>query len=124
MDYTAAFDLAAVCRQRDGRLGVSRNPAGAAAAWWCGTVKVGPVIRAARRHSGDVPAAAHALGVALTDHATAVARTKAALARIEAGMAWTQHTGVLHEFDQEYRRRLLAAQGTGERFMGYAQAMA
>jgi len=86
-----------VCRLRgDGRLGVSRNPAGAAAAWWCGTVKVGPVIRAARRHSGDVPAA----------------------------VAWTQHTGVLHEFDQEYRRRLLAAQGTGERFMGYAQAMA
>ena len=33
-----------------------------------------------------------------------------------------QRTGVLHEFNQEYRRRRLEAQGRGERFMGYAQA--
>jgi hypothetical protein len=33
MDYVAAFDFAAVCRYGDGRLGVTRNPAGAAAAW-------------------------------------------------------------------------------------------
>ena len=29
---------------------------------------------------------------------------------------------MLHEFNQEYRRRRLEAQGRGERFMGYAQA--
>jgi hypothetical protein len=45
MDYIAAFNLAAVCRYRDGRLGVTRNSAGAAAAWWCEAVKAGPVIR-------------------------------------------------------------------------------
>jgi hypothetical protein len=60
----------------------------------------------------------------LTDHVTVLARAKAALARIEAGMAWAQRTGVLHEFNQEYRRRRLEAQRRGERFMGYAQATA
>jgi hypothetical protein len=94
MDYIAAFDLAAVCRYPDGRTAVARNPAGAQAAWWCETVKARPVIREARRHSGDIPAAARALGVALTEHATVLARAKAALAKIEAGMAWAQRSGV------------------------------
>ena len=31
---------------------------------------------------------------------------------------------MLHEFNQEYRRRRLEAQRRGERFMGYAQATA
>jgi hypothetical protein len=31
IDYIVAFDLAAVCRYRDGRLRVARNPAGAVA---------------------------------------------------------------------------------------------
>jgi hypothetical protein len=30
-------------------------------------------------------------------------------------MAWAQRTGVLHEFNQEYRRQLLEAQARGER---------
>jgi len=102
----------------------TRNPAAAAGAWWCETGKAGPVIREARRHTGDILAAARALGVTLTDHATVLARTKAAVARIEAGMAWAQRTGPLHEFNQEYRRRRLEAQRRGERFMGYAQATA
>jgi hypothetical protein len=55
MDYIAAFDLAAMCQYRDGPLGVNRNPAGAVAASWCETVKAGRVIRAARRHGGDIP---------------------------------------------------------------------
>jgi hypothetical protein len=122
--YIGAFDLAAVCRYRDGRIGVKRDPAGAQAAWWCEAVKAGPVIRAARRHSGDIPAAARALGIALTDHATVLARATAAVARIEAGMAWAQRNGVLSEFNREYRRRRLAAAARGERFMGYAQAKA
>ena len=111
MDYTAAFDLAAVCRQRDGRLRITSDPEGAETAWWCEAVKAGPVIRAARRHRSDIPVAARALGTALTDHATVLARAKAAVARIEAGMAWAQRTGVLHEFNQEYRRRRLEAHG-------------
>jgi hypothetical protein len=39
-------------------------------------------------------------------------------------MAWAQRTGVLHEFNQEYRRRRLESQRRGEQFMGYAQATA
>jgi hypothetical protein len=97
---------------------VARNPAGAAAAWWCEADKAGPVIRAARRRRPD------ALAVALTDHATVLARAKHAVAKIEARMAWAQRTGVLHEFNQEYRRRRLESQRRGERFMGYAQATA
>ena len=31
-------------------------------------------------------------------------RAQAAVTKIEAGMAWAQRTGVLHEFNQEYRR--------------------
>jgi hypothetical protein len=80
------------------------------------------VIREA--HSGDIPAAAGALGVALTEHATVLARAKAALAKIEAGMAWAQRSGVMHECNQEYRGRRLEAQARGESGMGYAQATA
>jgi hypothetical protein len=123
-DYIAAFDLAAVCRYPDGRIAVARNPAGAAAAWWCVAHDAGRVIRLARKHGCDIPAAACTLGIALTDHATVLARAKAALARIEAGMAWAQRSGALSEFNREYRRRRLEAQGRGARFMGYAQATA
>jgi hypothetical protein len=38
-------------------------------------------------------------------------RAQAAVTKIEAGMAWAQRTGVLHEFNQEHRRRPLEAQG-------------
>jgi hypothetical protein len=76
------------------------------------------------RHCSDIPSAARAPGVGLTDHATVLARAQAAVVKIEAGMAWAQRTGVLHEFNQEYRLRRLEAQRRGEGFMGYAQAKA
>jgi hypothetical protein len=57
-----------------------------AAVWWCEIVKAGPVIRAARRHGGDIPAAARALGLVLTHDARVLARAPAVLARIEAGV--------------------------------------
>ena len=50
-------------------------------------------------------------------YATVLARARAAVALIEAGMAWAQRTGVLHEFNQEYRRQRLAA--VEERFTSY-----
>ena len=73
-DYFRAFDLTAIALMRDGCITAKRDPAGAATAWWCEAVKAGPVIRAARRHGGDIPSAARALGVALTGHATVLAR--------------------------------------------------
>jgi len=84
----------------------------------------GPCSGSLEKATATFPAAARALGVALTDHATVLTRAKAAVARIEAGMAWAQRTGVLHQLNQEYRRRRLEAQRRGERFMGYAQAKA
>jgi hypothetical protein len=33
--YVRAFDLTSIAVTRDGRLVVTRNPAGAQAAWWC-----------------------------------------------------------------------------------------
>ena len=55
------------------------------------------VIRFARKRGGDIPAAARALGVALTEHATVLARAERAVAKIGAGMACAQRTGVPHE---------------------------
>jgi hypothetical protein len=87
-DYLRAFDLTAIAVSAEGRISVTRDPAGPAAAWWCEDVKAGLVIRAAGRYGGDIPSAARAVGVALTDHATVLARAMAALGKIEAGMAW------------------------------------
>jgi hypothetical protein len=100
IQYIAAFDLAAVCRRPDGRIAVARNPAGAAAAWWCDVVKARAVLRPARKGGGDIPAAARALGVALTDHATVLARATAAVAKIEAGT----HSGLGGWSDRDQAR--------------------
>ena len=64
-DYLRAFDLTAIAMSAAGRISVKRDPAAAVAAWWCEAVKAAPLIRAARRHSGDVPAAARVLGLAI-----------------------------------------------------------
>jgi hypothetical protein len=79
--------------------------------------KCGPAKRRGlRNRPSSSRSAVRALGIALTDHATLPARPKAAVAKIEAGMAWAQRTGVLHEFNQGYRRWWLEAQRRGERF--------
>jgi hypothetical protein len=57
-DYVRAFDLVSVCRWRDGRLGVSRNPKGAEQAWWCPAKDAGAVVRAANTNGRDVAQAA------------------------------------------------------------------
>jgi hypothetical protein len=122
-DYLHAFELTAIAVSAEGHIRMMRDPVGASAEW-CEAGKAGAMLRAARQRGGDISAAACSLGVALTDHATALARAKFAVARIEAGIAWAQRSGVLHEFNQEFRRRRLEAQGRGEQFMGYAQATA
>jgi hypothetical protein len=83
MDYIVAFDLAAVCRYPDGQVGVTPQSGQRSGGVVVRDVKAGPIRR---------------LGVAPTDHATVLARAKAAVSRIEAGMARAQRTGVLHEF--------------------------
>jgi hypothetical protein len=102
-DYFRAFDLTTIAVTAYVCIRGTRNPAGAEAAGWCVARDASSVIPFARKHCGTIPAAAGALGVALSDHAAGPGAQ--ALARIEADMAWGQRSGVLHEFNQVYRRR-------------------
>jgi hypothetical protein len=76
----------------EGRISVTRNPSGAAAAWWCETVNGDPSGKATRRrHPGGCARAR----VALSEHATVLARGRKDRGR----HGWAQRTGVLHEFN-------------------------
>jgi hypothetical protein len=120
--YIAGFDLRAICRYRDGRLGVTRDPGGCAAAWWCEARHAGKLLRAA--HDGDVAKAAAALGIEVTPHDEVLERAQAAVSRIEHGISKAQAEGLLREFNQIYRAKRLLALERGRRFMSYQQARA
>jgi hypothetical protein len=87
-DYVRAFDLVAICIWRDGRIDVKRDPSGADAAYWCQANDAGKVLRAVAGNAGALVAAAHSLGVGLTEHNVVLARCEAAVARID-----TAHSG-------------------------------
>jgi hypothetical protein len=67
--YLSAFDLLAVRCHRDDRLCVTRDPAGAEAAWSCEARVPGRVFWQA--NDGNAEAAAKVLGVLLVDYASA-----------------------------------------------------
>jgi hypothetical protein len=121
-DYIRNFGLTAVCRYRDGRLGVTRDPSGAERAWWIDADHAGTVLLLARRAGSDIEAAARKAGVELADHATVLARAEAAVAKINTRLDQAQRTGVLSEFNAEFRRRRLAAFEKGKGFMSYREA--
>jgi hypothetical protein len=73
-DYIAAFDLSAVAGYRDGRIGVTRDPAGAELAWWCESVLTGKLIRQVQRDGGDISVIARTLAIPISAHATVLAR--------------------------------------------------
>ena len=120
--YFGAFGIAAVVVYRDGRVGVSRDPAGAVAAWWVEADQAGGVVKQARKNGGDIPAAARELGVTLTAHDVVIARAKAATARIDNALSEAQACGDLQFFNREYKRRRTAAAAAGQSFMSYGQA--
>ena len=120
--YIAGFNLAAVCRYRDGRLGVSRDPEGAGEAWWCLETQAGAVVKRARREGGDILAAARALGIPLTAHTLLISRAKSASGRIDAALSKAQRGGNLKFFNSEYRARRQAAAAAGRSFMSYRAA--
>jgi hypothetical protein len=122
--YVRAFDLTSIAITRDGRLVVSRNPAGAEAAWWCPATDASRLVRHARKIGGDVESAAFALGVPATAHHVAVQRAAAAVERIDAALAEAQRCGALRFFNAEYRRRRKAASTSGHGFMTYGRARA
>jgi hypothetical protein len=122
-DYVRAFDLVSVCRWRDGRLGVSRNPKGAEQAWWCPAKAAGALVRAANANGKDVAAAAGRLKTPLTDHATVAQRVEAAVGQIDASLAAAQRRGDLAFFNQAYKARRTAAAAQGKGFMAYGLAL-
>jgi hypothetical protein len=103
---------------------VSRNPAGAAAAWWVEAEQAGAVIRQARKDGSDIQAIARRLGVALTEHAIVLTRASAAIERIEAALGEAQRRGDLKFFNTEYKRRRAQAAAAGQSFMSYGEARA
>jgi hypothetical protein len=121
-DYIGVFGLAAVCAYRDGRLGVSRNPEGAGEVWWCLEAQAGAVVKRARRDGDGILAAAGALGIPLTAHASLINRAKAASGRIDAALCKAQRGGDLGFFNSEYRARRQAAAAAGRGFMSYQAA--
>ena len=123
-DYIKQFGLTSICRYRDGRLGVTRDPTGADRAWWLRADHAGTVLKLARQSGGNVEAAARRAGIVLADHAAVLARAEAAVAKIHAGLQRAQQAGVLAEFNQEYKRRRLEAAERGNGFMSYQQAQA
>jgi hypothetical protein len=89
-------------------------------AWWCRATDAGNLLEAMKAGE-EIVAAARRLDMPVTEHAVVLARATRAAKKIEAGMAWAQRTGVLHQVNSEYRRRRLQAEVRGERFMLYAE---
>jgi hypothetical protein len=53
-EYIRNFDLAAVAQRADGRLRVTKNPAGYMGAWWCRAADAKRLLKTARELGGDV----------------------------------------------------------------------
>jgi hypothetical protein len=123
-DYIKQLGLTSVCRYRDGRLRVRRDPTRTDHAWWLPADQAGAVLKLARQAGGDVEGVARMAGMVLADHATVLARAEAAVAKISTRLDQAQKTGVLHAFNAEYKRRRLEARERGTGFMSYQQARA
>jgi hypothetical protein len=128
--YCRKAGLASIFVSPVGRIRTGPDPihAGAVAAWWVKAEDVARVAELARVLRKQAPPpiaiirAAAKLGVPLTDHATAMSRTQAALAKLGERLDRANDTGALAPFNAEFRRRRLAARARGERFMSYNQA--
>jgi hypothetical protein len=124
LSYLKQFDLTAVAVSRDRRLYATRDPSGAESAFWARASDVGALIRLARADSGDVVAAARALGVRLVSHTDVLQKTEELTKRLDIGLRSAQQSGAMKAFNSEYRARRLAARETGQGFMSYGAAKA
>jgi hypothetical protein len=86
VNFVVVFDLTAIAVTRDNRLIATRNSAGAASAWWCPAKEASRIVRHARKDSGDIPAAARALGVPIGEHHTAMQKAADAVSQIDAAI--------------------------------------
>jgi hypothetical protein len=68
--------------------------------------------------------AASDLGATLTPHATAIERAQAAATKLDRYMESLRDSGVLAEFNRQYKLRRLEANANGSGFMTYKIAVA
>jgi hypothetical protein len=101
-NYMNAFGIAALVRYRDGRVGVSRGPQRAEAAFWLPADRAGDVFLLAPWNGGDILAAAEVLGVHLTEHHQMIARSRAAVERLDERLARAKADGLLRFFNADY----------------------
>ncbi len=121
-DYVRALDLVAICVWRDGRIGVSRDPSGADAAYWCHARDAGKALRAAAGDANVLVTAARFVGVGLTEHSVVLERIGGALSRIDAALKLAHQRGDLAFFNELYREHRMAARRCGHGFMPYSVA--
>jgi hypothetical protein len=122
IDYLAAFGVTAVCVSHTGRVFTSENPRHASQVFWCKSTDAERVADLAQRNGGIVGAASR-LQVQLTEHVKLIARVRERTGRIEAALREALSEGTLHAFNQEYRKRRLAALAEGVPFMSYSEAL-
>jgi len=104
----AKSDARLICREVNSRLGQSQQ---------------GLLVANARTAQRKVENVAAHTGIALTDHATVLMRTRSAVAFVEEMIAKAQRDGLLSGFNRDYRQWRLAARSVG-RGMSYTEARA
>ena len=109
-------------KRASGRIFITDNPKGAAAAFWCRAADASRVAEAAWQ-VGDIMAAGQRCGVALTPHAVVLRRTAERVSKIDEVIAAGIDAGVLKKFNGTYRARRLQARQRGESFMSYSEAL-
>ena len=110
LDYLKSFGVVAVAISPSGRVFVSRDPKGAAAAFWCRAADADVIANAAWMN-GDIPGAAHRLGLTVTAGMTSCDGAWAErTSKIDEEIAKAVDAGVLKAVQQ----RIQAAQAVGE----------
>jgi hypothetical protein len=144
VDYLKSFNIAAVfiIASRAGiQIGAGRElPSGCASAWWCQhlvdakhvvDVALACDLRRAPRRGpffavppavgcAAVEASAARLGIALAGHDATLAKARACVGRLDAGLARAKAAGDLRDFNREFQRRRRMAGGS---FPSYQQML-
>jgi hypothetical protein len=116
-----AFDTIAIAVTNRGRFVLTTDPAGHQQAWWLRRRDSNRLLEEAR-HCRDVEAAAKKLGIRVTVHDRAIARTNEGLGRLDTILDTAKRNGTLARFHDEYRQRRIAAAAVGRKFMPYSAA--
>jgi len=123
--YVAAFNLHAIAQMADGRLVVSRNPAGAVAAHWCeGQREAGFILKLAQAGNLTVSDAAQQLHIKIGPHATVVAKATESVAKLNDALDRAHDRGALRVFNRRYREARELAHAQGRSFPSYARVRA